>query len=64
MSRRLIATHTYSILEVSEGTFNEIAGKLREAGYHHCFNTEDGKTVIDMAGLALQSEKPDEANQG
>jgi hypothetical protein len=48
-------THVYAILEVSEMTYAEIAGKLRIAGYGRAFNP-DG--VIDMHGLALAKEAP------
>lgn len=43
-------THTYALLEVSRATFEEIACKLRDAGYDHAF-IEDGE--IDMHGIAL-----------
>lgn len=43
-------THTYVTLEVSQAAYNEIATKLREAGYDHVFG-DDGE--IDMHGLAL-----------
>ena len=42
-------THTYVTLEISFTAYQEIAAKLREAGYDHAF---DGQT-IDMHGLAL-----------
>lgn len=43
-------THTYALLPVSAGAYDEIAAKLRAADYGHCFN-RDGE--IDMKGLAL-----------
>lgn len=43
-------THTYALLEISEAAYEEIAGKLREAGYGHAFG-EDGE--IDMHGIAV-----------
>lgn len=43
-------THTYVELEVSAVAYDEIAAKLREAGYHHSF---DGDLAIDMHGIAL-----------
>jgi hypothetical protein len=46
-------THTYAILEVSIGTFEEIETKLRQAGYAHAF--DDG--LIDMNGIALEKEE-------
>lgn len=46
------ATHTLAILELSHGAYEEIAGKLREAGYGHAF---DGLR-IDMTGIGLMSK--------
>lgn len=42
-------THTFAELEVSAAAYDEIAGKLREAGYGHAF--VDG--AIDMHGIGL-----------
>lgn len=44
-------THTYSILQVSQSTYNEIRDKLKTAAYDHAFH-EDG--IIDMHGIAIQ----------
>lgn len=54
---RLQVTHTLAHLEVSKSTYDEIAGKLREAGWDHAFL--DG--VIDMHGVGLvkSSEDPE-----
>lgn len=49
-------THTYAILEISETAFKEIAGKLEEAGYSHAFDGDGKECVIDMHGIAVQSE--------
>jgi hypothetical protein len=54
-------SHTYAILEVSPAAFEEIEQKLRNAGYHHVFDTDgfdtDGRmVVIDMHGIALKRE--------
>lgn len=43
-------THTYALLEVSTPVFNEIAQKLKKAGYDHAFT---GKAEIDMHGIGL-----------
>jgi hypothetical protein len=43
-------SHTYAVLEVSDTAYQEVAAKLRAAGYHHVF-IDDGK--IDMHGIAL-----------
>ena len=55
-------THTYAVLEVSHETFEEVYRSLEKAGYQHAFHTDDGRTVIDMHGIALakkaESRKP------
>ena len=43
------STHTLAGMAVTEATFNEIANKLREAGYDHVFADEG----IDMTGIML-----------
>jgi hypothetical protein len=48
-------TYTYVSLPVSAPAYDEIATKLRAAGYDHCFDLE----TIDMHGLALVREEPD-----
>ena len=45
-------TYTYAIMEVSRATFDEIAEKLRAAGYDHAFH--DGDATLDMHGIALR----------
>lgn len=54
---RIGGTHTYAILEVSETVFDEIEGKLKDAGYDDIFH-EDSEygIVIDMHGLAVAKE--------
>ena len=47
-------TYTFVTLEVSEAAYDEIAGKLRKAGYRV---DQDG--AIDMDGLALCKELPE-----
>ena len=51
-------TYTYALLEVSKATYDEIAEKLKAAGYGHAFHqSADGdRTAIDMHGLALASK--------
>lgn len=46
-------THTYAILEVSPAAYEEIAEKLRSAGYGHVFA---GDGTIDMHGIGLRPE--------
>jgi len=53
-------THTYALLGVSQGTYNEIRAKLTEAGYQHAFG-DDGE--IDMHGIALVVEAPAERKE-
>lgn len=48
-------THTYVELEVSQAAYDEVARKLKEAGYTHTF-MEDG--TIDMHGIGLVCAKP------
>jgi hypothetical protein len=43
-------TYTSVLLEVSSFTYDEIACKLRAAGYDHAFGTGP---AIDMQGIAL-----------
>jgi hypothetical protein len=45
----LRSTYTYAEMEVTAAAYDEIAGKLRAAGYDHAFN--DG--AIDMHGIGL-----------
>ena len=45
-------THTYVTLLVSEAAYDEIARKLRAAGYNHVF-MDDG--AIDMYGIAISA---------
>lgn len=49
-------TYTYAILEISKAAYNEIAEKLKEAGYSQSFHERDGEVVIDMHGIAVKSE--------
>lgn len=48
------STYTYVELEVSQDAYDEIAGKLKAAGYDHAFGA-DG--AIDMHGIAITSTK-------
>lgn len=57
-------THTYAELPVSQATFDEIAAKLKAAGYDHAFDilSYDGigcGGTIDMHGIGLTIEEPD-----
>lgn len=49
------STYTYAILEVSPEAYNEIARKLKDAGYHGSFDKDDGAEIIDMHGIALKA---------
>lgn len=54
MPLRHTHTHSYTVLEISPAAYDEIAGKLRAAGYDHCFTRETDE--IDMAGIAVAKE--------
>jgi hypothetical protein len=43
-------TYTFVTMEISKAAYEEIAAKMRDAGYDHAFD-EDGE--IDMHGIAL-----------
>jgi hypothetical protein len=47
-------TYTYATLEISPAAYNEIYGKLQNAGYEHAF---DNDNLIDMHGIALKKGK-------
>lgn len=49
-------THTFSILEISKAAYEEIKGKLTEAGYEHAIIKEGEREVIDMNGIAVGPE--------
>lgn len=46
-------TYTFATMEVSQATYDEIAGKLREAGYDHAFVKSDDGVLLDMHGVAI-----------
>ena len=54
----LRATHTYVLLDLSRSAYDEIAQRLREAGYHHAFA---GDGAIDMQGIAVTCAKVEES---
>lgn len=48
------STYTYAVLDISAAAFEEIRAKLAAAGYQHAFHeSSDGRTVIDMHGIAV-----------
>lgn len=52
----LRTTYTYVLMELSQAAYDEIAGKMRAAGYDHVFNESDsrpGTTAIDRHGIAV-----------
>lgn len=50
-------SYTYVIMNVSSATYEEIARKMREAGYAHAFHYERGESaVIDMHGIAVRDD--------
>lgn len=55
------STHTYVTMPVTQRTFDEIFDKLQAAGYAGQIHEQDGnKWLIDMHGLALVVEPPQE----
>lgn len=49
-------SHTYAVLQISKAAFDEIRGKLKEAGYEHAFDdAAEGGPVVDMHGVAVQA---------
>jgi hypothetical protein len=54
-------THTYAELELSAAAYEEIARKLREAGYDHAF-MDDG--AIDMHGIGVTRSETSEPASG
>lgn len=54
-------TYTYVLMDVSPDTYYEIYDKLSEAGYDHCFHSDNGHIVLDLHGIALRKRIPDEA---
>jgi hypothetical protein len=55
----LRTTYTFVELELSPGAYDEIAHKLKTAGYDHCFNPANGNGAIDMHGLAVTRASED-----
>jgi hypothetical protein len=55
-------SHTYAVLELSPAAYDEIARKLKEAGYDQAFdvyNMRGGEPVIDMHGIGVaRAEAP------
>lgn len=49
--RGIRSTHTFAELELSQRAYDEIARKLKDAGYDHAF-MHDG--AIDMAGIGVK----------
>jgi len=59
-------THTFARLEISKPAFDEIANKLKAAGYDHAFMVDDGVALIDMHGIAVTPvviDKSDDARR-
>ena len=51
-------TYTYAVLEITPAAFDEIADKLKRAGYGHAIQA-DGQ-IADMHGIALGREAEEE----
>lgn len=57
-------THTYVVMELSEGAYEEIKQKMLAAGYGHVFHTDSQHgEVIDMHGIAVGLDKEDSGEQ-
>jgi hypothetical protein len=54
---RITHTHTLAALELSPGAYDEIRGKLEEAGYQHAF-LEDGLIGLHGIGVTRGEETP------
>lgn len=50
---KLSSTHTLAELELSQAAYDEIAKKLRDAGYDHAFGLGCDEGVIDMHGIGI-----------
>lgn len=57
-------TRTFATLVVSKQTFEEIASKLREAGYDHVFLPSHDTIGIDMNGIVLQGIRKELESKG
>jgi hypothetical protein len=49
-------THTYALLELSQVAYDEIAAKLRTAGYDHVFDNDEPGATIDMHGIGVEPD--------
>ena len=49
-------THTFAILEISKAAYDEIKGKLIDAGYEFAIMKEGDMEVIDMHGIGIKAE--------
>lgn len=52
-------SRTFAVLEVSPSTYEEVAAKLKAAGYDHAFVDGD----VDMHGIALRPDAPGDVRQ-
>lgn len=48
----MMSTRTFAIMEVSRSVYEEVAERLRAAGYDHAFVDGD----LDMHGIALRAQ--------
>jgi hypothetical protein len=51
-----MATYTFTILDVSKETFEEISKKLFDANYLHSFHEVNNQQIVDMHGIAIRQE--------
>jgi hypothetical protein len=60
----MTSTHTVVTMDVRAAAYDEIAAKLKAAGYDHVFwpDADGDLTKIDMTGIALVRQEPKEDN--
>lgn len=54
-----MGTHTYAILEVEPAAFEDIKRRLLAVDYGFTIDTDNGREIIDMHGIALAADAPD-----
>jgi hypothetical protein len=51
------STYTYVVMQLSKAAYDEIAEKLRAAGYDHVFHDDTPHgAIMDMHGIAIGLE--------
>lgn len=52
----MTTTHTFAILDVSAGAFEEIKARLEAVGHKDRIQEHEGRTIIVMQGIAIRCE--------